>query len=300
MDHAVALVQTYLHLNGYFTATEYPVVEALGQGRWRSVTDVDLLAFRFPRASMHVDGQLDTANQLPQAEPDTILSVPNDRIDVVIGEVKEGRATMNLSSMEPAVLRAVLARFGCFDDPEPLIEKLREQGAALTSDGYQIRVVIFGGQPREMPPLPCQVISLGQVLKFLTDYVRSNWKVLRHVQFKDPAFGFLMTLEKARRGERRTRREPPDRFAGDGNRRRTSESKRKRMKYYKGEQFVPNKGVGAMFYEVDDSDTVTRFMSVFEQMGEIERMPDPPMKRLFRPELLEEVSAEEFERLWAE
>lgn len=223
MDHAVSLVQTYLHLNGYFTTTEYPVVESVGQGRWRSVTDVDVLAFRFPRAAMHVEGQLAASNELPQAEPDSILSVPNDRIDVLIGEVKEGRATMNLSAMEPAVLRAVLARFGCFDGPEPLIEKLREQGVALTSDGYQIRVVIFGGQPREMPVLPCRVISLGQVLKFLIDYVRANWKVLRHVQFKDPAFGFLMTLEKAKRGERRTRRDTPDQFSGDGDRRRILE-----------------------------------------------------------------------------
>lgn len=223
MDHAVSLVQTYLHLNGYFTTTEYPVVEAAGRGRWRSVTDVDVLAFRFPRAAMHVDGQLDTSNQLPQAEPDSVLGVPNDRIDVVIGEVKEGRATMNLSAMEPPVLRAVMARFGCFDDIDPLIAKLREQGAAVTSSGYQIRVVIFGGQPREMPVMPCRVISLGQVLKFLTDYVRANWKVLRHVQFKDPAFGFLMTLEKAKRGERRTRRDTPGQFAGDADRRRLLE-----------------------------------------------------------------------------
>jgi hypothetical protein len=28
-------------------------------------------------------------------------------------------------------------------------------------------------------------------------------------------------------------------------------------------------------------------------------MPNPPMKRLFRPELLEQVTAEEFEKWWA-
>lgn len=28
MDTAVALVQAYLHVNGYFTVTEYPVLEA--------------------------------------------------------------------------------------------------------------------------------------------------------------------------------------------------------------------------------------------------------------------------------
>jgi hypothetical protein len=29
MDNAVALVRAYLHVNGYFTVTEYPVVEAV-------------------------------------------------------------------------------------------------------------------------------------------------------------------------------------------------------------------------------------------------------------------------------
>jgi hypothetical protein len=38
------------------------------------------------------------------------------------------------------------------------------------------------------------------VLAFLQEYVRKHWQMLRHLQFKDPAFGFLMTLEKARRG----------------------------------------------------------------------------------------------------
>jgi hypothetical protein len=38
------------------------------------------------------------------------------------------------------------------------------------------------------------------VLDFLQRYVRKHWSMLRHLQFKDPAFGFLMTLEKARRG----------------------------------------------------------------------------------------------------
>lgn len=72
------------------------------------------------------------------------------------------------------------------------------------------------------------------------------------------------------------------------------------MKYYRGEQFVPNKGMGAMYYEVDDADNVTRFMTVFEEVNEVERMPDPPMKRLFRPELLEPVDADEFNRHWDE
>ncbi|MGH7927450.1 MAG: hypothetical protein ACREQV_06630, partial [Candidatus Binatia bacterium] len=50
----------------------------------------------------------------------------------------------------------------------------------------------------EVPP--CRIISLGHVLRYLQTYVRDHWAMLRQCQFKDPALGFLMTLEKARRG----------------------------------------------------------------------------------------------------
>ena len=48
MDNAVALVRAYLHVNGYFTVTEYPVLEAARHGGYRTVTDLDVLAVRFP------------------------------------------------------------------------------------------------------------------------------------------------------------------------------------------------------------------------------------------------------------
>jgi hypothetical protein len=34
MDNAVALVQAYLRVNGYFTVAEYPVVEAMRNSVW--------------------------------------------------------------------------------------------------------------------------------------------------------------------------------------------------------------------------------------------------------------------------
>ena len=46
MDTAVALVQAYLQVNGYFTVVEYPVLEAYRRGPARAVTDLDVLAFR--------------------------------------------------------------------------------------------------------------------------------------------------------------------------------------------------------------------------------------------------------------
>lgn len=47
MDNAVALIQTYLRVNGYLTVSEYPVVEALPAGGFQTATDLDVLGFRF-------------------------------------------------------------------------------------------------------------------------------------------------------------------------------------------------------------------------------------------------------------
>lgn len=203
MDHAVALVQTYLQLNGYFTTAEYPIIEAMQRGGYRAVTDIDLLGFRLPASALRSGGKKSSAIfQVP--EPDAMLRIPQNSVDLLIGEVKEGKTHMNEPTTDRNVLRSVVHRFGFQGDVERVIDDILRQGFSQT-DGYQVRLVIFGGLPRGVPSTPCQLISLGHVLKFLQEYVRKNWAMLRHIQFKDPAFGFLMTLEKARRGERRTR-----------------------------------------------------------------------------------------------
>lgn len=70
------------------------------------------------------------------------------------------------------------------------------------------------------------------------------------------------------------------------------------MRYFKTAQFVPGKGQAWMFYEVDDGGRVLRTLTHVEGTGEISRVPDPVVKRLIRPELLQEAAAEEFLRLW--
>ncbi|HEX9162962.1 MAG TPA: hypothetical protein VF980_14750, partial [Thermoanaerobaculia bacterium] len=81
-----------------------------------------------------------------------------------------------------------------------VIQSLLATGVATLPSGYVVRLVAFGAFPPGAEIPPCRIISLGHVLTFLQRYVRRHWNVLRHLQFKDPAFGFLMTLEKARRG----------------------------------------------------------------------------------------------------
>ena len=45
-------------------------------------------------------------------------------------------------------------------------------------------------------------VSMGHVVRFLQEHLRRHWGVLGQAQFKDPAFGFLATVEKALRGSR--------------------------------------------------------------------------------------------------
>jgi hypothetical protein len=47
----LSLVQTYVELNGYFTSAEYPIIASERRNGVRTITDIDILAFRFPSAS---------------------------------------------------------------------------------------------------------------------------------------------------------------------------------------------------------------------------------------------------------
>jgi hypothetical protein len=215
MDHAVSLVQAYLQLNGYFTSAEYPIMAAAGRNGFRTLTDIDILAFRFPAgvAISLTRDELAPAEETPAVRPsrslpqgldladlDPGLGTPTDRIDLIIGEVKEGRVGINSGAREPDVLKAVIDRFGHSVDKERLVRELLETGTVIMPSGYQVRFIAFGAFPPGARVPPCRIISLGHVLRFLQDYVRRHWGMLRHCQFKDPAFGFLMTMEKARRG----------------------------------------------------------------------------------------------------
>lgn len=203
MDHAVALVQAYLQLNGYFTSAEYPIIAAAGRNGFRTLTDIDVLAFRFPSGlpSPDAGASRKTPRGLEMNDVDPGLGVPSDSIDMLIGEVKEGRVGINSGARDPQVLKAVISRLGDSTlDRDGIVADLLAHGAAKLPSGFTIRLVAFGSFPPGAEVPPCRIISLGHVLDFLQRYVRKHWNVLRHLQFKDPAFGFLMTLEKAKRG----------------------------------------------------------------------------------------------------
>lgn len=202
MDNSVALVQAYLRVNGYFTVAEYPVVEAMREGGYRMATDLDILAFRFPGSGRLIQQarRASGSDRLLAKAPDEVLAIGRDEADMLIGEVKEGRAELNQAATDHSVLRSALTRFGCCppDHVPHLVDALLKHGKVTTPNGHSIRMVAFGsiapgGSHRYA------VILLGHVVQFLRNYLRENWDVLHAAEFKDPAFGFLMTLEKAAR-----------------------------------------------------------------------------------------------------
>jgi hypothetical protein len=200
MDHAVALVQAYLQLNGYFTSAEYPIIAGTARNGFRTLTDIDILAFRFPSGEPMARHGRKAPKGLDVTGLDPGLEVPTDSIDMIIGEVKEGRVGINTGIRDPDVLKTVVNRFGEVGDGADVVQHLLKTGTAQIPPSFSVRLIAFGAFPPGSPVPPCRIISLGHVLTFLQSYVHKHWHMLRHLQFKDPAFGFLMTLEKARRG----------------------------------------------------------------------------------------------------
>ena len=70
------------------------------------------------------------------------------------------------------------------------------------------------------------------------------------------------------------------------------------MNYYKTAMFVPGKGQAWMYSEADEDLKVHRTLTHIPMTQEIERIPDPVVKKLFMPERLMPATEEEFLSLW--
>ncbi|MEN8261259.1 MAG: hypothetical protein ABFS02_11860 [Pseudomonadota bacterium] len=55
----------------------------------------------------------------------------------------------------------------------------------------------FGASTHPIDHVGYEVMNLGHIVRFLQDYLRQHWEMLRHGQFKGSALGFLVTVEKA-------------------------------------------------------------------------------------------------------
>ena len=199
MDISVALVQAYLHVNGYFTVAEYPVLEAFRGGHARPVTDLDILAFRFAGAGHDViRGRRRRPLGGRVLAQDPTLCCPTDRPDLIVGEVKEGVARLNAATRDPVVLEVALARFGCCpaEHAPALTQQLLARGHTTTPAGHSIRMVAFGDSPDDGTRGPWTTMPMRHVVLYLRGYLVENWAVLRHAQIRDPVLGVLALIEK--------------------------------------------------------------------------------------------------------
>ena len=177
MDTAVALVQAYLNVNGYFTVVEYPVIEASRGKPARAVTDLDVLAFRFAGAGHEiVRGHQHVPLGNHAFEPDPALGCPVGRPDMIVGEVKEGAARFNPATRDPLVLEVALARFGCCsrDHARHLAQELVSRGHIDTPAGHAVRMVAFGTAPDTSAGGHATVVPMRHVIEFLRRYLREH------------------------------------------------------------------------------------------------------------------------------
>jgi hypothetical protein len=206
VNPAVSLVRTYLKLNSYFTATEVPVIKKGRDGLYFEVTDIDILALRFPMASHIVaQGRPGPADDL-RFLPDPELEIPSDAMDLIIGEVKEGRPRLNPHLRSEDSLYRALVRFGfCPEERlEQAVEELREAGETWVRDQgvavpSRVRLVAFGDGEDNYGE-GYTVVPLKRVAAFVTEHLRRHQEILHPIRLSDPTLGLLHLLQKLSEG----------------------------------------------------------------------------------------------------
>jgi hypothetical protein len=200
MDASTSLVEAYLHVNGYFTATDYPLVESVRGNSPRMLTDIDMLAVRFGRpVNTHADrGQVaDNAKGPVSLRTDPALGCPDERTDMIVAEVKQGRVQINTGSRNRHALAAALARFGCCGAMESssLVKSLLQNGRAQGKNNHVVRMVVFASHG-DHAPRGWHWVHLDHVFLYLERYLRQESDILGVVDLHDPALGWLTLLHK--------------------------------------------------------------------------------------------------------
>ena len=202
MDAPVALVKAYLEQCGYFVLTELPLRESIGGG-YRDVTDVDIIAVRFPHDPVGAGHRGDPLDLLLGIDPE--LETFHDGVDVIIAEVKAGKAAVNPALRRGRTIAFALRRLGCCPLPEVpaaagrILEKGRadlEMGPGLAC---RVRLVAFAGEREHAAPASITV-TLAHCAGFIERQMRTAGAALADAQFKDPVLSLLALLAKAGAG----------------------------------------------------------------------------------------------------
>jgi hypothetical protein len=202
MDPAVSLVRVYLATCGFFVETEFPVIARAPGVGIRSVTDIDVLAVRFPGTYRYLpsdgaDQSRSSRSRMQNADPR--LEMSENDIEFIIAEVKEGRAELNKGATNPEVLRTALARFGAFSQNEMdrIIDELLRKGHSTAARGMRVRVFAFGSSVPTPPPRACTTVTHAQIVRHLMT-LRDAYDDYSHaMQFGDDMLSMFMLLLKS-------------------------------------------------------------------------------------------------------
>lgn len=204
MNAGVDLVQAYLHLNGYFTITELPVIRETRRGGYEEVTDLDILAVRFPWAAFTVPGGRPGPEDDLSLKLDGMLVADHGMVDVIIAEVKEGKPRVNDRLRSREALLTALRRVGCGPDPVLLVaveDLLRHGETKITGPDVpapvRVRILAFGdGKSGRRPGF--RIISLAHVARFVEGYLDRYHEVLKPSDLPESTLGILHLLRKVR------------------------------------------------------------------------------------------------------
>ncbi len=197
MDIAVNLVDHFLRINGYLTLSEFEIQQRNRRGLWETVTDIDMVAMRFP-GKMYAGDAHDEDDCRFLLIEDEGLQLEDATIDLIIGEVKQGEAVFNSRLTSHAALHTILRRFEwVFDgDLAPVISRLQQKGVsrdpARSGGMIRTRLVAFG----RAPTVDLNTISLTHVFETVYEYMHRYGDMLQGAQFKEPAPALLHLLAK--------------------------------------------------------------------------------------------------------
>src|SRR5581483_7717534 len=122
-------------------------------------------------------------------------------VDVIVGEVKEGRARLNPALRREETIAFALRRLGCC--PEATVQAearaIARAGAhEMTMPGQvrcRVRLVGFAGYGN-LPEHGALTVGLGHCAQFISERLRSAHDVLAGTQFKDSVLGLFALQDK--------------------------------------------------------------------------------------------------------
>ena len=199
MDAAISLVESFMRLNGYLTVSEWQVVGRNERGEWDTVTDIDLLAVRFPHDSLIADSHLPEDREALIVTSD-LLSTDDQAIDVVIGEIKQGDAVFNTAMSRHEPIHMALSRLAWLYPGEVMdnvVADLATRGVCRSeSPGgapVRTRLVAFGRADRA----GLNTIPIGALIAELTALLDSKSEILKSARFSTEALTTLKLMVRA-------------------------------------------------------------------------------------------------------